>query len=246
MRVYAGERVFQCNYAPLISVVAGFVAEQPAPQAFSSATEPSGSVLALHWTWSRNLLHRGCVTIRVRLQAGELVPVMPNAMPMTTGIATWLAFYVLGGTVVSGAVASLRVDRVVIEKHNHRLTLYMASKPIKVYKVALGSEVGRKRCQGDRRTPEGLYVVDSRIEHSGFHRALHLSYPNRADEAAAAQAGCPAGGAIMIHGAKNGLGWLGRLHRLTDWTAGCIAVTDDEIEEIWKAVPNGTVVEIRA
>jgi murein L,D-transpeptidase YafK len=116
---------------------------------------------------------------------------------------------------------------------------------LKAYPVALGSQSGRKQCEGDHRTPEGMYVVDSRNERSAFHRALHLSYPNATDLKAARKAGCSPGGAIMIHGAKNGFEWLGRLHRLKDWTTGCVAVTNAEVDEIWNAVPNGATVEIR-
>lgn len=139
----------------------------------------------------------------------------------------------------------LHADRVVVDKAARRLTLYRGDAPLKVYRVALGREpVGRKRRVGDGRTPEGAYRIDHRVEASGFHRALHISYPDEHDRAAAARAGADPGGAIMIHGIKNGLGWLGRAHRWLDWTDGCIAVTDDEIEEIWRAVPDGARVEI--
>ena len=139
-----------------------------------------------------------------------------------------------------------RADRVVVDKAGRRLTLYRDDTPLKVYRVALGGEpVGHKQRAGDGRTPEGAYRIDGRLAASGFHRALHISYPDDRDRAAAAQAGADPGGAIMLHGIKNGLGWLGRAHRLVDWTDGCLAVTDDEIEEIWRAVPNGARVEIR-
>lgn len=136
-------------------------------------------------------------------------------------------------------------DRVVVDKAARQLTLYRGDTPLRSYRVALGREpVGHKRREGDGRTPEGAYRIDSRLAASLFHRALHISYPNERDRAAAARAGSPPGGAIMIHGIKNGLGWLGRAHHLADWTDGCIAVTDREIEEIWRAVPDGTRVEI--
>jgi murein L,D-transpeptidase YafK len=97
---------------------------------------------------------------------------------------------------------------------------------------------------GDGRTPEGIYSVDGRNPKSAFHFSLHLSYPNSADTARASAMGVPPGGDIMIHGIKNGLGWLGSLHRFVDWTQGCVAVTNDEIEEIWDMVPDGIRVEI--
>ena len=88
-------------------------------------------------------------------------------------------------------------------------------------------------------------MIDSRNTHSRFHRALHISYPNADDRSRALAAGVTPGGQIMIHGIQNGLGWLGSLQRTMDWTDGCIAVTDSEIEEIWDMVPIGTPVEIR-
>ena len=117
---------------------------------------------------------------------------------------------------------------------------------LKQYRVSLGgSPVGAKTQEGDRKTPEGVYRIDYRKADSAFHRALHVSYPNYKDRARAAAAGVSPGGLIMIHGIRNGLGGLGRWHRLVDWTNGCIAVSDPEIEQIWAAVPDGTPVEIR-
>jgi hypothetical protein len=139
-----------------------------------------------------------------------------------------------------------QADRVIVEKSSRRLTLLHQGKVLKVYHVALGhTPVGRKECEGDGRTPEGLYRIDLHKSDSAFHLALHISYPNASDVEVARAKGCSPGGAIMIHGTRNGLGWLGRLHRLVDWTAGCIAVTNWEIEEIWRAVPVGTPIEIR-
>ncbi len=140
----------------------------------------------------------------------------------------------------------LRADRILVEKSHRRLTLLWKGKPVKSYDVALGgAPAGRKQCQGDNRTPEGLYRIDARNAASRYHRALHVSYPNAQDLANARRQRCAPGGDIMIHGLLNGYGWLGASHRLHDWTLGCIAVTDAEIEEIWGAAPNGTVVEIR-
>ena len=139
-----------------------------------------------------------------------------------------------------------RADRILIEKADRRLTLMWKGTPVKSYRVALGrAPAGRKQCQGDNRTPEGLYRIDTRNAASHYHRALHVSYPNPQDLANAHRLRCAPGGDIMIHGLPNGYGWLGASHRLHDWTLGCIAVTDAEIEEIWAAVPNDTVVEIR-
>jgi murein L,D-transpeptidase YafK len=117
---------------------------------------------------------------------------------------------------------------------------------VRVYDVALGEEpVGPKEREGDGRTPEGLYVIDGRNPQSRYHRSLRISYPGPEDAARAAKLGVSPGGDIMIHGLQNGLGWIGALHRTHDWTRGCIAVTNDEIEEIWDLVPDGTPIEIR-
>ena len=138
-------------------------------------------------------------------------------------------------------------DKIVINKSKRELELYSAGKLLKTYKVALGpSASGAKNCEGDGKTPEGTYRVVGRNPKSAFHKSLRVSYPNDQDRARAAKMRCSPGGDIMIHGLPNGYGWIGAGHRAKDWTAGCIAVTDAEIEEIWRAVPNGTVVEIKA
>lgn len=139
-----------------------------------------------------------------------------------------------------------RADSVLILKKDHVLQLLAGGKVIKTYNVALGQGgLAAKEREGDGRTPEGHYVIDSRNPDSHYHMALHVSYPNADDRKRAAKLGVAPGGAIMIHGLPKGQGWIGAAHRLHDWTLGCIAVTDSEIEEIWKLVPTGTPVEIR-
>jgi len=126
------------------------------------------------------------------------------------------------------------------------LTLISKGKVLKSYKIALGGNPnGPKERQGDNKTPEGSYVIDSRNRGSLYHLSLHISYPNEKDKKRAKQRGVSPGGDIMIHGLKNGFSWVGGRHTEADWTKGCIAVTDEEIVEIAKLVPNGTVVEIR-
>jgi murein L,D-transpeptidase YafK len=140
----------------------------------------------------------------------------------------------------------IMADRVLVEKAARRLTLLRNDVPLKVYRVALGrAPIGPKQQEGDQRTPEGIYSIDFRKADSDFHRALHVSYPEQRDIDRATANGVPPGFDIMIHGIRNGLGWIGTFHRRTDWTAGCIAVTDFEMEEIWRAVPDGTPIEIR-
>lgn len=141
---------------------------------------------------------------------------------------------------------SARADRVVVHKSDRLLRLMKGETVLKTYRVSLGGNpLGPKQREGDQRTPEGEYRIDYRNPASSFHLALHISYPSPADSERAQRAGLPAGGDIMIHGTPNGYGWIGRLHRLRDWTAGCVAVTDREIEEIWNAVPDGTPVSLR-
>ena len=119
-------------------------------------------------------------------------------------------------------------------------------KILKTYKVALSREpIGAKQREGDHKVPEGQYVIDSKNAHSRFHLALHISYPNAADRERARKLKVKPGGNIEIHGLDSPYAWVGGLHRQMDWTDGCIAVTDVEIEEIWASVPLGTKVEIR-
>lgn len=138
-----------------------------------------------------------------------------------------------------------RVDLIKIDKSARKLSLFAKGELVSQYSIALGPEpIGPKRSEGDGRTPEGNYVIDSRNPHSQFYKSLHISYPNQNDRAQSQRLGVRPGANIMIHGIKNGLGWLGPLHRLSDWTQGCIAVTDSEIDEIWRLVPDSTKVEI--
>jgi murein L,D-transpeptidase YafK len=148
--------------------------------------------------------------------------------------------------IAATADAVVQADRIVIQKSARQLTLLRNGRPIRAYHVSLGSNPkGAKEREGDGRTPEGLYTIDSRNAYSKYHLALHVSYPNAADRLRARRLHVRPGGEIMIHGTPNRWRGLHFVFQHTDWTAGCIAVSDAEIEEIWKLVPNGTVVEIR-
>jgi murein L,D-transpeptidase YafK len=141
---------------------------------------------------------------------------------------------------------ALHADRVVVLKKERTLELLSGGKVIKSYKVALGGDpLGPKTRQGEHKTPEGVYVLDSRNSHSQYHKAIHISYPNARDRAVARARGVSPGGDVFVHGLPNGYGWVGTSHRMKDWTDGCVAVTNEEIEEIWKAVEDGTPIEIR-
>ena len=143
-------------------------------------------------------------------------------------------------------VPASKADRVLVLKHQRVLRLLHGGELIREYKVALGgSPVGPKTRQGDHKTPEGVYVLDARNPHSQYYKSLHISYPNPAQRMAARKHGVSAGGDVFIHGLPNGYRAIGAAHRLRDWTDGCIAVTDEEMDEIWEAVPNGVAVEIR-
>lgn len=138
-----------------------------------------------------------------------------------------------------------RATRLVVEKGARRMTLFDRERPLRTYRIALGREpLGPKRREGDRRTPEGRFTIDWRNPASGYHRSLHVSYPEAPDRAQASAEGVDPGGMVMIHGLRRGFGWIGRAHRLRDWTLGCIAVTNAEMDELWRLVPNGTPIRI--
>ena len=138
------------------------------------------------------------------------------------------------------------IDRIVVEKSARKLSVFRDGNRIKTYRIALGRRpLGAKQEEGDMKTPEGIYKIDSRNPQSSFHLALHVSYPSDEDDKRAAARGVSPGYDIMIHGIQNGRGWIGAFHRWSDWTAGCIAVTDEEIEELSRITPDGTTIEIR-
>ncbi len=133
-----------------------------------------------------------------------------------------------------------------VEKSARTLTLLHQGTAFKTYKVALGAQpVGAKDRQGDHKTPEGKYFVDAKKKPSQFYLALHFSYPSAADRQRARKLGVSPGGDVEIHGLGKTFGCVGSAHRLRDWTDGCIAVTNEEIDEIFRLVPIGTPVEIR-
>jgi murein L,D-transpeptidase YafK len=137
------------------------------------------------------------------------------------------------------------VTRIVVEKQPHRMTVYQGKRALRQFRVALGhGGLGPKMQQGDGRVPEGHYVIVGRNPKSAFHLSLKISYPTSDQISAAAARGADPGGDIMIHGLPNGRGSVGRSHLATDWTDGCIAVTNPEIEWLWQKVPDGTPISI--
>jgi murein L,D-transpeptidase YafK len=167
---------------------------------------------------------------------------------MRTGVFTALGVGLFSVLVATQSIpqTALRADRVVVLKKERTLELLSQGKVIKTYKVALGgAPVGPKATQGDHKTPEGVYVLDFRNAHSQFYKSIHISYPSGRDRAVARAKGVSPGGDVFVHGLPNGYGAIGAAHRLKDWTDGCIAVTNEEMDEIWRAVPDGAQIEIK-
>ncbi|PCJ19212.1 MAG: hypothetical protein COB04_06100 [Gammaproteobacteria bacterium] len=137
------------------------------------------------------------------------------------------------------------VDKVVVEKSKATLYLLDGDKIIREYSVALGGNpVGHKEQEGDERTPEGEYILDYKKSDSAFYRSIHISYPNADDQNRAKGLAVSPGGLIMIHGQKNGFAWLSPVMQWFNWTDGCIALSNSEMEELWSLVEVGTVIEI--
>jgi murein L,D-transpeptidase YafK len=139
--------------------------------------------------------------------------------------------------------APLIADYLLVDKSERLLIAYHRGQPIRAYRgLQFGdAPAGHKRFEGDERTPEGIYRIETRNPDSRFHLSLRISYPNQSDHAFASQYGRSAGGDIFIHGQPNGANRRMR----GDWTDGCIALTNHEIEELWNIVPDGTPIEIR-
>lgn len=139
-----------------------------------------------------------------------------------------------------------KADSVVVVKHKRTLDLYFEGDRIRSYKISLGREPkGDKRCQGDLKTPEGKYALDWKNPQSCCHLSIHVSYPDGTDRKEAAKAKCSPGGDIMIHGIPPKYSKVGRFHRFFDWTEGCIAVTNAEMDQIYKAISPGALIEIK-
>ncbi|RYZ45183.1 MAG: hypothetical protein EOP49_25660 [Sphingobacteriales bacterium] len=141
--------------------------------------------------------------------------------------------------------AGVVIDRIVVHKSRHELLAFSKGKLIVRYKVSIGKQpLGGKAFEGDLKTPEGLYTINDRNPNSGYHKNLGISYPNAADRIRAKALGKPTGGDIKIHALENGKGYIGKLHRWKDWTNGCIALDNPEMDELYEHVPLGTSIEI--
>ncbi len=139
-----------------------------------------------------------------------------------------------------------KADFVLVVKSESKLYLIKNSKVLKQYHVVFGANPkGHKQREGDERTPEGRYILDYKKENSSFYKAIHISYPNNVDKRRAKEKGVSPGGQIMIHGQKNSLGWLSIIAQRFNWTDGCIALSNSDMDEIWNAVNVGTPIEIK-
>lgn len=137
------------------------------------------------------------------------------------------------------------VTLVRVLKSAHKLQLLAGGTLVREFHVAFGANPkGHKLQEGDRRTPEGFYILDYKKPDSAFYKAIHISYPNALDIVAAKSRGVKPGGQIMIHGQKNGLGWLASTSQLFDWTNGCIALSNEDMDTVWTLVQEGTPIEI--
>jgi murein L,D-transpeptidase YafK len=167
-----------------------------------------------------------------------------STLAIVAAIAVSGIYFVLP---VQAPVTKPTIDYIVVEKHLHLMRLFNRGSVIRTYRVALGrGGKEAKSMAGDNKVPEGIYRITGRNPRSAFHLSLRVGYPTEQQRNVAQRLGVDPGGDVMIHGIRNGLGWLGGLHRKLDWTRGCIAVTDAEIEEIWTLVPDGIQIEIRA
>jgi murein L,D-transpeptidase YafK len=161
-----------------------------------------------------------------------------------------LAIFLVMSMAVSGqalhAQEKTKADHVIVLKSERKLLLKQGTTTLREFRIALGSSpIGHKQAQGDGKTPEGRYIIDTRNSNSRFYRSLHISYPSAQDIARAKKMRVKPGGMIMIHGLGKEFGAIGAMHRLHDWTQGCIAVTNEEIDEIWDLVADGTPIDLR-
>ena len=137
------------------------------------------------------------------------------------------------------------VDRVSVDKSDHKMYLYDGDQLVKAYHVVFGGDPnGHKQQEGDQKTPEGTYTLDYIKEDSSYHRAMHISYPNLQDQQRAKELGVSPGGFIMIHGQRNGLGWLSGIMQRFNWTDGCIALTNADMDDFLSRVAVGTPISI--
>ena len=154
--------------------------------------------------------------------------------------------YILLLSILLPHLAIAGVNLVKVDKSERKMVLLEGDKIVKTYHVAFGANPrGHKQREGDEKTPEGRYTLDYKKEDSQFYRAMHISYPNKIDRAKAKKIGVSPGGFIMVHGQKNKLGWLAPISQVFNWTNGCIALTNSEMDEFKAWVNVGTEIQIQ-
>ena len=138
------------------------------------------------------------------------------------------------------------ITRLVVMKSKRQMWAYNQDTLVKIYPISLGkSPIGHKQFEGDKKTPEGIYRINERNPNSAYHKNLGISYPNAEVKAYALSQGKSPGGLIKIHGLPNKFPDIGRQHLRKDWTDGCIAVTNEEIDELFNAVVHNAEIDIR-
>ena len=162
-----------------------------------------------------------------------------------TGLVSVLLLFSFNSISNDSQENHFRFDSLVVAKKERKMTAWFEGSLQRTYKISLGKNpVGHKQFEGDFKTPEGLYRINDKNPNSGFYKNLGISYPNAADREYAKLHGKSTGGSIKIHGMHPKWTWLGKLHRIRDWTNGCIAVTDKEMEELYRGTPVGTPILI--
>ncbi|MDR2237863.1 MAG: L,D-transpeptidase family protein [Chryseobacterium sp.] len=172
---------------------------------------------------------------------------------MTTRKTIWLILFLLFSGVIlyyfypeHKLPDNIQIDQLVVYKSKRQLLAYSDGQLVKMYTISLGGQpTGHKEFEGDKKTPEGHYYINAKNPNSGYHKNLGISYPNQEDINKAKQLGQPAGGDVKIHALQNGRGFIGKFHRWTDWTLGCIAVTNEEVDELYRSVKVGTPIDIK-
>lgn len=138
------------------------------------------------------------------------------------------------------------IDKIEVYKSKRKMLVYSEGKLLKTYKISLGrNPVGHKEVEGDLKTPQGVYEINAKNPNSGYHKNLGVSYPNEKDIEHAKSLGKSPGGDIKIHGIRNGSGFISKFQRWKDWTAGCIAVTNEEVDELYESVKIGAEIIIK-
>lgn len=144
------------------------------------------------------------------------------------------------------SIATEKADFVLVDKSDKKLYLYKKKALIASFSVAFGANPkDHKQQEGDERTPEGRYVLDYKKPNSSYYKSIHISYPNTQDIENAKKHGVSPGGFVMIHGQRNGFGWASFITQRFNWTNGCVALSNDDMETVWQSVEPGTPIELR-